>query len=224
MATLVARQGRHRQLYEDNRRLVSGCIPYRMRRRYEDCEYSIEDCLEVLMVSSPSRHDLVFPKGGWENDETIHEAACREAFEEAGIRGNINPTQLGVWEFRSKSRQAINKNSIEGGCRGHMFALEVTEELETWPEQENHGRIWLNIRDAFKLCRYEWMKDALRAFIDRMDRDRQPPKTNNPMVRDSNVTINATILPERQVAKATSANRAIISTAIIAIAFAFVAP
>ncbi|KAL2896359.1 Nudix hydrolase 12 mitochondrial [Bienertia sinuspersici] len=42
------------------------------------------------MVSSPSCHVLVIPKGGWENDETIHEATCREAFEEASFRGNIN--------------------------------------------------------------------------------------------------------------------------------------
>jgi 8-oxo-dGTP pyrophosphatase MutT (NUDIX family) len=26
-------------------------------------------------------------QGGWEDDETIREAACREAFEEAGVKG-----------------------------------------------------------------------------------------------------------------------------------------
>lgn len=223
MATLISRQGRHRQLYEDNRRLVSGCIPYRFREGCEDNEHSKEDCLEVLMVSSPNRHDLVFPKGGWENDETVHEAACREAFEEAGVKGNINKTQLGVWEFRSKSRQTIS--SLEGGCRGYMFALEVTEELETWPEQENHGRKWLNIRDAFRLCRYDWMREALGAFLELMENDKQQSKTtNNHMVRDSSVTLTTTIIPDRQVSKPTSATRSVNSTAIIAIAFAIVTP
>uniref|UniRef100_A0A803LR99 Nudix hydrolase domain-containing protein n=1 Tax=Chenopodium quinoa TaxID=63459 RepID=A0A803LR99_CHEQI len=246
MATLVARQGRHRQLYEDNRRLVSGCIPYRLRDGCEDCECNKEDSLEVLMVSSPNRHDLVFPKGGWENDETVHEAACREAFEEAGVKGNLNvrlclirlprkftslappelfenTTQLGVWEFRSKSRQAIS--SIEGGCRGYMFALEVTEEFETWPEQENHGRQWLNIREAFRLCRYEWMREALRAFLELMDTDRQQPKTTSSQLgRDPNVTLAAALMPDRQVAKTTPANRPLNSTAVIAIAFTIVAP
>ena len=28
-----------------------------------------------------------FHQGGWENDETVEEAACREALEEAGVRG-----------------------------------------------------------------------------------------------------------------------------------------
>jgi 8-oxo-dGTP pyrophosphatase MutT (NUDIX family) len=31
-----------------------------------------------------------FPlKGGWENDETVEEAAVREAIEEAGVRGDL---------------------------------------------------------------------------------------------------------------------------------------
>jgi diphosphoinositol-polyphosphate diphosphatase len=33
---------------------------------------------------------IVFPlKGGWENDETVEEAAAREAIEEAGVRGDL---------------------------------------------------------------------------------------------------------------------------------------
>lgn len=76
----------------------------------------MEKELLVLMISSPSRDDLVFPKvsiflficnvlkallrsnseprntffcdqGGWEDDETMSEAACREAWEEAGVKG-----------------------------------------------------------------------------------------------------------------------------------------
>ena len=29
-------------------------------------------------------------QGGWEDDESVEEAACREAFEEAGVKGTIN--------------------------------------------------------------------------------------------------------------------------------------
>ncbi|KAH9626149.1 hypothetical protein KSS87_006827, partial [Heliosperma pusillum] len=194
---LMAREGRHRQLYEDNFRLVSGCIPYRMRKGYEEYSNCIEDSLEVLMISSPNRHDLVFPKGGWENDETVHEAACREALEEAGVRGILNNNELGVWEFRSKSRQ--DKCSLEGGCRGYMFALEVTEELDDWPEQESHDRKWLDVREAFGLCRYEWMREALRAFLKLMYDDKTT-KMNNQMVMESGLSSSTTV-EERQAAK-----------------------
>lgn len=29
-------------------------------------------------------------QGGWEDDETVEEAACREALEEAGVKGILN--------------------------------------------------------------------------------------------------------------------------------------
>lgn len=50
---------------------------------------------------------------------------------------------LGDWVFRSKSRQ--NSCSSEGSCKGYMFALQVTEELDTWPEKANHDRKWVSV-------------------------------------------------------------------------------
>ncbi|KAK3002032.1 hypothetical protein RJ639_022543, partial [Escallonia herrerae] len=139
------------------------CIPYRLLNDNEENNIEMQSRIEVLMISSPNHDDLVFPKGGWEDDETVEEAACREALEEAGVRGNIKGNHLGVWEFRSKSKQDLC--SLEGGCKGYMFALEVTEELNVWPEQGNRDRKWLLAKDAFKLCRYEWMCRALEEFL-----------------------------------------------------------
>lgn len=170
--TIQARVGREKQRYDNNFRLVAGCIPYRLKIDGEE-EYAdnLYDAIEVLMISTPNRHDLVFPKGGWENDETVHEAACREALEEAGVRGIIDETSLGMWEFRSKSKQ--NSCSQEGSCRGYMFALEVTEQLECWPEQDTHHRRWVSMSEARELCRYDWMREALSAFLRRIQLTRR---------------------------------------------------
>lgn len=127
------------------------------------------------MISSPNRNDLVFPKGGWENDETVEEAARREALEEAGVRGTIEKG-LGEWILRSKSRQ--NSCSTEGACKGYMFALKVTEELDNWPEKTSHERRWVGVQDAWSLCRYDWMRDALTVFISTvLPRDLALPST-----------------------------------------------
>ncbi|KAA3462579.1 nudix hydrolase 13, mitochondrial-like isoform X1 [Gossypium australe] len=168
------------------------CIPYRLQKDVEDSNSSVTSRINVLMISTPNREDLVFPKGGWENDETVHEAACREALEEAGVKGILDvgfdipswhrhhylflqildtrEDPLGVWEFRSKSRQ--NCCNMEGGCRGYMFALEVTEELDSWAEQTSYKRKWvsnkkpkLSPEEAYKFCRYDWMRDALQVFL-----------------------------------------------------------
>lgn len=52
-AVLVARKGRLRQRYDNEYRLVAGVVPYRV---------GADGHTEVLMVSTPNRDDLVFPK------------------------------------------------------------------------------------------------------------------------------------------------------------------
>lgn len=183
------------------------CIPYRLikdEETEEDQSVDFVNKFEVLMVSSPNRHDLVFPKvfvislfcncpfskthlcvcvvyqGGWEDDETVLEAASREAMEEAGVKGTLRvrflktknigevmiyilclldfrcvfghlfqEVPLGVWEFRSKS--SCEEDDCFGGCKGYMFSLEVTEELEDWPERENRQRKWVTKHYKYKI-------------------------------------------------------------------------
>ncbi|XWS60831.1 hypothetical protein CRYUN_Cryun07bG0071000 [Craigia yunnanensis] len=82
------RTGRHLQRY-DNRgfRLVVGCIPYRYRKTEEAT--LIDEVIEVLVISAQNGKGMLFPKGGWEKDESMEEAASRETLEEAGVLGNI---------------------------------------------------------------------------------------------------------------------------------------
>ncbi|KAM0841986.1 hypothetical protein ACQ4PT_058648 [Festuca glaucescens] len=163
---VCARQGRDRQRYEGCYRLVSGCIPYMLKDDDVDNSCSLKDDhvldkLQVLMISTPKRRDLIFPKGGWEDDESVEEAACREAFEEAGVKGIINGAPLGEWIFKSKSKQS--SCGQEGACKGFMFALQVTELLESWlsrsPWQEMGEHV--PVREVDGLCRYDWMREAL---------------------------------------------------------------
>ncbi|RRT56969.1 hypothetical protein B296_00035075 [Ensete ventricosum] len=131
---LLARQGRHQQRYDNQLRLVAGylallsfpflirvpfdltrCIPYKLNTDGDNQSCDLLDRVEVLMVTSPGRLDLVFPKD----------------------------TALGVWEFRSKSRQKAC--SLEGTCKGYMFALEVTEELDCYPEKDSRDRKWVSV-------------------------------------------------------------------------------
>ncbi|KAK7343104.1 hypothetical protein VNO80_26067 [Phaseolus coccineus] len=159
MSELVARTGRHQQRYENGYRLVAGCVPFRYKS--SDGDSSSEKIVEVLLINSPSGPGLLFPKGGWENDETVEEAAVREAVEEAGVRGDLMDF-LGYYEFRSKTHQ--DEFSPEGLCRAAMFALFVKEELELWPEQSTRNRSWLAVSEALETLRHAWMRDALEGF------------------------------------------------------------
>ena len=39
--------------------------------------------------------------------------------------------------------------------------MKVKEELDEWPEQQERRRSWYSIDEAVKLCKWDWMKDAL---------------------------------------------------------------
>ncbi|XP_072993112.1 nudix hydrolase 16, mitochondrial [Typha latifolia] len=157
MCDLVARTGRHQQRYEGGCRLIAGCIPFRYRNR-ENSGDEKNKVVEVLMINSQSGPGLLFPKGGWENDETVEEAAVREAVEEAGVRGDITEC-LGFYYFKSKSHQ--DEFCPEGLCKGAMFAMHVREELDSWPEQSTRQRSWLSVPEAMERCRHPWMQEAL---------------------------------------------------------------
>ena len=81
---------------------------------------------------------------------------------------SLQRDSLGLWVFRSKSSQSEqSSDSPRGACKGHVFALEVTEELEQWPEQDTHARRWVSPAEAYGLCRYDWMREALTVLLER---------------------------------------------------------
>jgi diphosphoinositol-polyphosphate diphosphatase len=129
MTVLVARQGRDLQRYSENTggRIVVGCIPYRVR-----CDGE----LEVLVITSQKGYGMMFPKGGWEEDESMDEAARREALEEAGVLGDTEQV-LGFWHY--KSRRYVDQT-----YEGFMFPLRVADELHQWPEMASRKRTWVS--------------------------------------------------------------------------------
>ncbi|XP_031121724.1 nudix hydrolase 17, mitochondrial [Ipomoea triloba] len=148
---MVSRTGRNLQRYNKGQRLVVGCIPYR---------YTINDELEVLMISSQKGQAMMFPKGGWELDESVEEAASRESIEEAGVLGIVEP-ELGKWIVKSKSRAIYHE--------GYMFPLLVTEQLDLWPEKNLRRREWMSVTEAREVCKQIWMKEALDMLVERIN-------------------------------------------------------
>lgn len=152
VSPLQARRGRDLQRYTENKeRLVAGCIPVRLVERKDGVR-----SLEVLLITSRNQNQgkrgLVLPKGGWETDESLEDAATRETLEEAGVRGSLwGRDPLGPFTFESKR---------SGSCKAYMFVMQVEEVLDEWPEQERE-RSWMSLDDAVRSCKWDWMKEAL---------------------------------------------------------------
>ncbi|GLU10651.1 hypothetical protein SLE2022_274370 [Rubroshorea leprosula] len=156
---LVSRTGRHLQRYNKGLRQVVGCIPYRYKSAEQGSLGDEEQELEVLVISSQNGKGMLFPKGGWESDESKTEAALRETLEEAGVRGTIEH-ELGSWNFKSKTHDTHYE--------GYMFPLLVEEQLDIWPEKNIRQRVWMSVPEARKVCYHLWMKEALDRLVQRL--------------------------------------------------------
>ena len=66
------------------------------------------------------------------------ESAQKEAFEEAGIYGRIYKPSLGKYSIKK----------WEGKCRIKVFAMEVTQYLDKWPEDILRKREWYSVEEA----------------------------------------------------------------------------
>src|SRR4051812_12108669 len=100
--------------------LQSGALPYRIDETGE---------IRVLLVTASRSRRWTIPKGVAEPHLTLAENAAKEAFEEAGVVGEIAPHASGM--FRAVKRRPEGDSLIEVW----VYLLKVTEELETWPEK-----------------------------------------------------------------------------------------
>jgi diphosphoinositol-polyphosphate diphosphatase len=155
MVSLVSRTGRHLQRYDKGCREVVGCIPYRYRNS-KQCS-SVEE-LEVLVISSQKGQAMMFPKGGWEIDESMEEAASRETLEEAGVVGKVE-CKLGTWRYKSNSQGKVHV--------GYIIPLLVKEQLDFWPEKNIRKRRWITVAEAKQVCKHGWMIEALDVLVRR---------------------------------------------------------
>lgn len=101
--------------------------------------------LEVLLVTSRETGRWILPKGWPEEGETLAVAAQREAYEEAGIRGDMDDTLLGTYFYTKTQTSGPARR-----CEVHVFALEVKKVEKRWPEKHERHRCWLPPADAAK--------------------------------------------------------------------------
>ena len=100
-----------------------------------------DGAVEILLVNSSSDRWII-PKGDIDDGMEPHLAAEKEAFEEGGVRGWIDPTSLGDFETRKDQDGAVTFVEVA------VFPLEVKEELDCWPEMDRRKRRWLPLGEA----------------------------------------------------------------------------
>lgn len=113
---------------------------------------STPSSVQVMLISSSGGAGWVFPKGGWELDETAESAAMRETVEEAGVRGDLDPQIVGTYPYSNRKTSPTRK-----GCVAHIFVMVVKEELSVWPESQRRKRSWVC---SLETCAHVFIQQA----------------------------------------------------------------
>jgi 8-oxo-dGTP pyrophosphatase MutT (NUDIX family) len=124
-------------------------LPYRRR----------PDGLEVLLITSRDSGRWIIPKGWPIAGLSPSQAAAREALEEAGVTGRISSERIGAYHY---DKRLADDTSTR--CDVEVFALEVVDQLDSWPEQHQRRREWLGIEQASTRIAETELRALIRNF------------------------------------------------------------
>ena len=115
--------------------IQTGALPWRLAGKK----------IEILLVTSRRSGRWTIPKGWPIAGMSLAEAAAQEAFEEAGVRGTVDPNPIG--RFR-RNKQLLALGAIEVDIVVHH--MWVDREFTSWPELGQRKRKWFKAKEAAK--------------------------------------------------------------------------
>ncbi|MFD1197178.1 NUDIX hydrolase [Brucella gallinifaecis] len=116
--------------------------------------------LQILVITSRGTGRWIIPKGWPQIGRTLAQTAAREAYEEAGVRGEVSPHPIGSFDY--------SKNDLPRECINHftvaVYALLCVERAKDWPEREQRICEWVSPSQAAKRVDEDDLKDILLNF------------------------------------------------------------
>jgi len=117
-------------------RLQYGVLALRMRGGSAD----------VLLITSRGTRRWIIPKGNPEKGRTGAEVGAIEAFEEAGLIGEVWTRPMGSY---------LSPKHLPSGrivpCKIEVYRMDVEEVLDDWPEKGQRERRWYSLDEAAML-------------------------------------------------------------------------
>jgi 8-oxo-dGTP pyrophosphatase MutT (NUDIX family) len=129
------------------------------------------DGLKILLITSRETKRWVIPKGWPIDGMTPAESAAQEVLEEAGVRGAASPETLGHYDYSKRMKDGTLRT-----CRVDIFALEVKQILERWPERRQRKRHWFSPEEAAALVSEPVLAEIIRGFgVDQSEQEPRAP-------------------------------------------------
>ncbi len=114
---------------------------------------------KILLITSRDTGRWVIPKGWPMRRRSEAEAAAREAYEEAGVKGDIAEKSLGLFSYE----KGIGNGRVLS-CVVRVFPLEVRELLRTYPETGQRRVKWFDRGKAAKKVGEPELAAMIRGF------------------------------------------------------------
>jgi 8-oxo-dGTP pyrophosphatase MutT (NUDIX family) len=124
---------------------------------------SAGDRLLVCLVTSRETKRWIVPKGWAKAGTPGPLVAADEAFEEAGIVGNVGAQALGSYEYRKKLHVFAYAT-----CRVTVYPLHADHQLRDWPERHQRRLAWLDPQEAARRVREADLAKMIIGFRDQM--------------------------------------------------------
>lgn len=113
-----------------------------------------------MLVTSRRRGRWIIPKGVVDPGSTPEESALKEAYEEAGVRGEASSIQLGEYEY----------DKWGGVCRVKVYLMRVRSVLDDWPESAARERLWMTVETAAKTVKEQKLRELILSVPDSLMR------------------------------------------------------
>ena len=131
--------------------------------------YTVVDGQPVFLIITSRRSGRwIFPKGAPVEGVAPWELAKKEAFEEAGVEGEIEHAPIG--SYRTMKTLAIRRQPIEVD----LYPLRVTRQHADWPEKGSRHRHWAILPEAKRLLSDKRLCELAARLARRVAGETQP--------------------------------------------------
>ncbi|MEO9338691.1 NUDIX hydrolase [Mesorhizobium sp. SB112] len=128
-----------------------GVLPWRIDRG---------GAMQVLLITSRRRGRWIVPRGWLAEGRPPYQSAALEAFEEAGVIGDILLNPTACYHYLKAGKDGSLRR-----CRVTLFSLQVRGTLTNWPERGQRKRRWFALREAARMVDDAELAQVIRELV-----------------------------------------------------------
>ena len=119
----------------------------------------VADGLEFLLITTRRTRRWIVPKGWPMEGRAPHDAAAREALEEAGVCGEIGERPVGSYRYFKE-----RKTGALVPCKVDVFALKVKQQRKNWAEKDARELRWCSLSEALACVSEPGLRQIISRF------------------------------------------------------------